>query len=462
MRVLKVKHFYLIFLWTLFSCASLKDSAPKSSEFFELKKVHEPLNGLKFFEYAHKDNGLQVFLIPKNDQSNAVAYVTAYNVGSRDEEKGRTGLAHLFEHMMFRETKSYAEPFRTLSEWGGSFNAYTSQDQTVYQEMAPSHYLEKIIHFESERMHLLKITPEIYQTEKGAVISERKMRTEDSPTGRLFWELYQHAFDSHSYKTLPIGRQEDLDRSSFQDALDFYKKHYSPGNASIAIAGDFKSSSALKYLDLHYGKIPAVHFKKIVPPKENNQKRQRRKVINVKGETPILADAILAPSLREKELAAKELLLCIMIADSDIGYLQSALIEKGLAKSVGSSCYPNKDPNLSIIFISGLKNQSPQSLEKNYTKVMNSFESWLTDDRIEKIKLYFSASQLSSLRSPMKLALDVATNSELIGNPSYGIEMLNRLKELKKSDLIEQLQTWKNKARTKILLNPSKKSDPLS
>jgi hypothetical protein len=193
---------------------------------------------LKIHRYRSEKSGLELLLSPKPG-IDVVAFVTAYKVGSRFEVNGRTGLAHLFEHMMFRGTEHYPVPFETLSSWGDRFNAFTTPDVTEYHELVPKKLFDEAARFESERMRKLLITPEGFDTERGAVVSERKMRTEDSPMGRLYWELNQLAYDRHPYKTGPIGWQEDLDATTFDDALAFYKRFYAPKSSRHFFGGRF-------------------------------------------------------------------------------------------------------------------------------------------------------------------------------------------------------------------------------
>lgn len=426
---------------------------PKVSGNFNLVKTHEAFEGLKVFEFQHKSNGLKIFLVPKPG-SNSIGYVTAYNVGSRFEQNGLTGLAHLFEHMMFRGTETYPEPFKTLSEWGGQYNAFTSRDMTVYFEMVPANYFDQVAHFESERMRKLLITKAGFDTERGAVVSERKKSVDDSPFGKLYWELYQTAYDKHTYKTGPIGWQKDLDKTKFEDALQFYNRFYAPNRATISIVGDFDISDALAILDKYYGEFKSqeVNIPKI--PKENIHRKNRRKIVPFKTEQVIMADATFGQN-SESENAAAELFLCVLLGEGSAGYLSYELVEKGIAQSVNSSCFPNIDTGLSIIFLTGIPGAPLSKLENAYDKAFNGFSKWLTDDRIESIKLYFTMSQLSSLKSPINLAKDLGTSSILSnGDPLFTFKLMEKVKTLKRKDIIKAFNAWKKVGKTRVFLQP--------
>lgn len=431
---------------------------PKQYESFELKATLAPYEGLKVYRYAHK-SGLDVLLIPQPG-SGAIAYVTAFNVGSRFEVKGRTGLAHLFEHMMFRGTESFPEPFKTLSSWGDRFNAYTSFDLTLYHELVPKSLLDDVAKFEAERMRKLLITREGFNTERGAVVSERKMRTEDSPGGRLFWELYQVAYDDHPYQTGPIGWQEDLDATSFEDALDFYNRFYAPNRATLALAGDFEVADALKVLQKHYGAFAAQPWTEPVVKQEKPRKDVRRKVIPMKAESVFMADTVFGPKHGDSWVGA-ESLLCFLVGDSTMGYLVGELVEKEIARSVSAHCGSSVDPGISGIFVTGNPGVSVAKLEKALDHAKHGFAKWLTPERVESAKLYYLAGQYGSMREPMGLAEDVASSAVTTGDPLYSFTFLEQVKQVKREDILKRWEEWGKGARTRLIIEPSDKTAPM-
>jgi zinc protease len=444
---------HLLPLFFLAACSSFQ-GARESSEHFLRVATYEPYKGLPIHEYRHKSNGLRVFIIPR-EESGAAAYVTSYDVGSRFEPTGKTGLAHLFEHMMFRGTENYPEPFKTLSLWGGDYNAYTSRDMTVYHELVPEKLLKDAIHFESERMRKLLITKNGFDTERGAVVSERKKSIDDSPFGRLFWELYQTAFDTHTYRYGPIGVQKDLDASSFEDALAFYKRFYAPNRANIAIAGSLDIGKTLKELDTHYGTFKKQDFEEPQIPAEKLDRPFRRKIVKLQTQQVIMADAVFGKTVKDNDGPA-ELLLCVMLAAGETSYLNYELVVKGIAASVSYECNPDRDVGLSTLFVEANPGVSLTKVETAYTKALKNFATWLTPERIESVKLYFLATELEALRSPMSLALKVATSTTLTGNPLYGFELIQKLRNLTRQDLLNQFESWKKRGRTRVFIEPSK------
>ena len=440
------------------SCASLGGKAPTSYNGFTLKNQYEPYKGIQIYEYEHDRSGMKV-LLSEQKGSNVIAYVTAYDVGSRFEKPGRTGLAHLFEHMMFRGTPNFPEPFKTLSGWGDRFNAFTSFDLTLYHQLVPKEVFDDVARFESERMRSLQITSDMFNTERGAVVSERKMRTEDSPMGRLRWELNQNAFDSHPYQTGPIGWQEDLDATTLQDALDFYNRYYAPNRATIALVGDFSIRKALRTLDKHYGKFEREEWVEPVVRSEKLDREDRRVVIPFQTETVFIADSRFSPALMNPQNAA-EMLLCTLLADSKLGYLSAELVEKKIARSVNDSCYYLVDPSLSTIYLVGNPGVSIRKLEREYEKALKKFPEWLNEDRLEGIKLYYLEYQLGELREPMGIAESLGYSAVTAKDPVYGFKFMDQIKSVTLDQVKAVWESWKTKAKTRIILKPAKKSAP--
>ena len=200
------------------------------------------------FEKHTLPNGLDVIL--HQDRSIPVAAVNVwYHVGSKDEEIGRTGFAHLFEHIMFRGTRHHkASHFEPLQKIGATLNGSTTGDRTNYWEDVPSNYLELALWLEADRMGFLldALDQEGFDTERDVVKNERRQSYENRPYGMAQWHIQQSLFPlPHPYHWMTIGSQEDLDAASLDDVMDFFRRYYSPSNASLAIAGDIDTTEAL-------------------------------------------------------------------------------------------------------------------------------------------------------------------------------------------------------------------------
>jgi zinc protease len=209
------------------------------------------------YELFTLPNGLTVVL--SEDHSTPIVHVAVwYHVGSKNERTGRTGFAHLFEHMMFKGSKNVApEAFTSMiSSVGGQVNAYTTDDETVFWATVPTQYLPLVLWLEADRMATLRVDEDNFTNEREVVKEERRLRVDNQPYGRLNEILYQHAFTTHPYKHPTIGSMADLEAASVDDVRDFYRSFYVPSNATVVIVGDFDPAQAKQLVEQYLGRVP--------------------------------------------------------------------------------------------------------------------------------------------------------------------------------------------------------------
>ncbi|HET9265610.1 MAG TPA: pitrilysin family protein [Vicinamibacterales bacterium] len=230
------------------------------------------------YTMATLPNGLQVVFL--EDHSTPIVHAEIwYHVGSKNEKKGRTGFAHLFEHMMFKGSKN-VEPEghpSWISSVGGQSNAFTTEDATVFWQTFPAQYLPLVLWLEADRMASLRIDEKVFQTEREVVKEERRMRVENQPYGRLNEIIYDQAFTVHPYKHPTIGSMEDLEAASIEDVRDFFRTYYVPNNATLVLVGDFDIKETEGLVAKYLGRLPKSD--KPVPrdiPKEPPQTKERR------------------------------------------------------------------------------------------------------------------------------------------------------------------------------------------
>src|SRR3989441_6349213 len=188
------------------------------------------------YEIATLANGLTLIL--EEDHSTPIVHLQLwYHVGSKNEKPGRTGFAHLFEHLMFKGSKNVGPEEHTsmISGVGGQSNAYTTDDETVFWETLPSQYLPMILWLEADRMATLRIDKDTFAPERDVVKEERRMRVDNQPFGRLNEIIYDQAFSVHPYKHATIGSMADLEAASADHVRDFYQTYYMPANATIVL-----------------------------------------------------------------------------------------------------------------------------------------------------------------------------------------------------------------------------------
>src|SRR4026209_2526059 len=211
------------------------------------------------YQISTLPNGLTVVL--SEDHSTPIVHLQlVYHVGSKNEKAGRTGFAHLFEHLMFKGSKNVQPEAHTsmLASVGGQSNAYTTDDETVFWETVPSQYLPLILWLEADRMASLRIDKDTFTNERDVVKEERRMRVGNQPYGRLNEIIYDQAFSVHPYKHATIGSMAYLEAATVEDVRDFYRTYYVPSNATLALVGDFDSSQALQLVSQYLGRVPTA------------------------------------------------------------------------------------------------------------------------------------------------------------------------------------------------------------
>ena len=225
-------------------------------------------------------NGLTVQLV-EDHSAPVIALNIAYDVGSRNERKGRTGFAHLFEHMMFKGSANVGdgEHFYQVFSNGGSMNGTTNADLTLYFETLPANQLELALFLEADRMRSLEITQENLDNQRQAVQEERRLRIDNQPYGRADERFSEIFYDNFAYQHSTIGSMEDLNAASVEDVADFFKTYYTPNNAVLTLAGDFRKDEALRLIGKYFDSIPRQPEPPAVDLTEPSQKAERRETM---------------------------------------------------------------------------------------------------------------------------------------------------------------------------------------
>jgi len=241
-------------------------------------------------------NGVK--LIVEEDHSAPVAMVQIWlKVGGRDELPGKTGLAHVFEHMMFKGSRQLAagEFSRRIAAMGGNDNAFTSTDFTAYFETVPAGKVGEVLTMEAERFSHLKLRDEDFQKEIKVIMEERRMRTEDDPNSHMFEELSAVSLRLHPYRNPVIGWMQDLKRLSIKDVRAFYRLHYIPGNATVVVVGDVNFEQVKKTVGRTFGRLKAKPVTERFNPVEPEPFGPKRIVVNLPAQLPMLAVTLPVP-----------------------------------------------------------------------------------------------------------------------------------------------------------------------
>ncbi|KFN49188.1 hypothetical protein P873_12085 [Arenimonas composti TR7-09 = DSM 18010] len=297
-------------------------------------------------------NGMKIVIWPDHDIPNVAMY-TWYRVGGRNEYPGITGMAHYFEHMMFNGTKTRApgEFDRTMEAAGGANNAYTSNDVTVYQDWFPRSALETIFELEGDRMANLDFDPEVVESERGVVYSERRTRVDDDGFGTLIEQMQATAFVAHPYQFPVIGWPSDIENWKLEDLRDFYRTYYAPNNATMFVVGDVTPEEIIALAEKYIAPIPAQAPPEPITTVEPAQAGERRIVVRKEGiQAPLLAMAWHAPAATEDDWLALQVLLGLL-GDGDSSRLHQRLVERdAIAVATGSDLDRGFDPGLGWVY----------------------------------------------------------------------------------------------------------------
>ncbi len=297
-------------------------------------------------------NGMQILIWPDRDIPNVALY-NWVRAGSRNEGPGTSGLAHFFEHMMFNGTRKRApgEFDRVLEANGARNNAFTSSDVTVYQDWFPRSALATVFELEADRLRNLAFDPQVIESERGVVHSERRLRVDDSQFGRLQEQVQAAAFVAHPYGIPTIGWPSDIAAWRLEDLKRFFTTYYAPNNCTLIVVGDVSVEEISALAKQHLEPIPAQPAPPPVLTREPPQNGERRVALDGQAQTPLLQFAYHSFAGDDARQPALDLLVRIL-TDGDASRLHQALVEQQLAISVDSYSEQGFDPGLLWFFLS--------------------------------------------------------------------------------------------------------------
>ncbi len=320
-------------------------------------EVEHPLRpGGPMIQRYRADNGLRLLLL--RDPSAPIAvYQTWFGVGSRHERAGATGMAHLFEHLMFGRTRTLppGELDRLIERVGGETNAATWVDWTYYTNSVPSAELELIARIESDRMHELVLDDDALSSEREVVAAERMERVDDDVDGTLSEKLLATAFERHPYHWPTIGWMDDIRGAARAEVERFYRTYYAPNNATVVIVGDVDPDATLAMLTRYYGALPPSELPAVELPREPDQIAERR----VELQRPVPADRALVgyktPAQNHADWPVLELVSALLTGGPSSRLYRRLVVERELTSSVDGSLMPTAEPSLYELSLSMMR-----------------------------------------------------------------------------------------------------------
>jgi len=354
------------------------------------------------------ENGMRVVVV-EDHRAPVVTHMVWYRAGASDENSGKSGIAHLLEHLLFKETENVenGEFSKTVAALGGSDNAFTSQDYTAYYQRVSKQYLDLMMYYESDRMKNLKISELDFNTEVKVVIEERSQRTDSKP-GALFNEQNMASlYLNHPYGVPIVGWRHELDDLVLEDAIDFYKTYYSPNNAILIVSGDVDPKNVQILANKFYGSLEnTIYLDVRKRPAEPPQIVERRLIFeDERVSQPYITRTYLAAERdqgQQREAAALTL-LADLIGSDGIQSILGKTLQLDNKKAIYTNAYYNglsyDDTNFSLIVVPN-NDVTLLDIEAELDKVINTFISkGIDEDHLERIKFQYKAQQIYSLDS---------------------------------------------------------------
>jgi zinc protease len=402
-------------------------------------------------------NGLGVIVVVDKGAP-IVSYQTWYRVGSRHEEVGKTGLAHLFEHLMFAQTETLTpgEFDRVVERTGGESNAATWVDWTHYRLSLPAVELPLAVRLESERMSRLVLTPETVEPERDVVTNERRERVEDDVDGWLDEQLMATAFEVHPYRWPTIGWMADIRSVGLDDIRAFYRTWYAPNNATLVVVGDVDEQALLGMVRDAYGALPAAALPTGAAPAEPPQMAERTK----RAKRPIASDRILCGwkvvGQTHPDWAALELLTTLLAGSPSSRLHRRLVIEKELASTVDVQLTPFRDPSLLRVAVTCARgHRAEESLAEIDRVIADLAERGADENEVQKAKNLTETDFWSALVDADGKAEALGHHETALGDFRTLGELADRLAAVTAADLRRVVREYLvPRTRTVIIAEP--------
>lgn len=405
-------------------------------------------------------NGLEVVAIPMENGSNVVSVNVFYKVGSRDEIMGKSGIAHMLEHLNFKSTKNLkaGEFDEIVKGFGGVNNAGTSFDYTHYFIKTASKNTDKSLELFAELMQNLNLKDKEFQPERDVVAEERRWRTDNNPMGYLQFRLFNNSYIYHPYHWTPIGFMSDIQNWKIEDIKDFHSRYYQPKNAIVVVSGDIKKDEVFSLVKKNFKDIKnkkdtsnSVHM---VEPVQDGE---RRATIYKDSSVQMIAMAYHIPNFEHKDQVALSA-LSQLLSSGKSSILQKVLVDKKrLVNSIYAYNLELKDPGLFIFMAVANENIDALKIEKEILDIIAQIQAGKVSKKdIDKIKINTKADFIYSLESSSDVA-SLFGNYFVRGNIKPLLEYEKNLESLTVEDIVDVAKKYLvSKNSTTIILKDDK------
>jgi zinc protease len=333
-------------------------------------------------------NGMKVLVQSDHSIPNVALYIF-YRIGSRNEHPGTTGLSHFFEHMMFNGAKKYGpgDLDKVMEANGGSNNAYTTRDTTVYQDWFPRSALPLIFDIEADRIANLSFDPQKIQSERGVVASERRLRTDNDNGGLVDEQLWATAFIAHPYQWPVVGWMSDIEHWTMEQLKRHFEMGYAPNNATMVVTGDVSPEEIFALCEKYIEPIPSHAPPPPVTTVEPEQLGERRVIVRKPAQLPLVLLAYHIPQTNSPDYYALNVLRTVLFQGESSRMYQRLVDKDQIALDVSSSVEPAFDPNIVEVVAQPKQGVDPQKCEKAmYEEFENAKNAMISDTELEKAK----------------------------------------------------------------------------
>ncbi|MBI3073244.1 MAG: insulinase family protein [Deltaproteobacteria bacterium] len=399
-------------------------------------------------------NGLGVLLI-KDASAPVIAFQQWFRVGSRDEREGRTGIAHLFEHLMFKETKNMkdGEFDKTLEGLGGNINASTWLDWTFYRSNLHRDKLELLTRMEADRAENLILNQKQLDTERQVVMNERRYRVDNSVPGAMYEELYRRAFTKHPYRWPTVGWMNDLKQISVKDCPDFYRQYYAPNNNTVVVVGDFQTDEMLWLIRKYFGHQQPSKIARTDQPDEPAQTEERRVVVK----KPITAEKWLAgfrmPAPSDADYWALQVANLVLFGGPSSRLYRKLITELEMAAEIEGWPSPFRDASLFELMVS-MKAGKPAAtaepiVEAEIAKVA---EGGITAGELSRAKNRVELASVTALSTMSGKAYLIGDAETTHGDYKKGLTVLDKIRAVTGDDVKRAVARVFRKANRTVVL----------
>jgi predicted Zn-dependent peptidase len=383
-------------------------------------------------------NGLRVITV-EDHTAPVIAVDVTYNVGSRNERPGRTGFAHLFEHMMFKgsENVGTGEQYYLIFNNGGSMNGTTNEDRTTYFDILPSNQLDLSLFIEADKMRSLVINKANLDNQRNAVQEERRLGVDNQPYGQSSEVQQGLLYDNFAYKHTVIGSMDDLNAASVEDVAAFFKTYYAPNNAVLAVVGDFKTADAIKKIKQYFESIPRQPDPPAVDMTEPEQKAERRASVDDQLARLAQVDiAFKAAPGNTADFYALQVLSAALQSGQSSRLYQALVRDKQLVQSVGG--FMDEKRGVGALYTSatvrsGVKSEDVEAVI--YAEIERLKKDGIADWELQKAKNTTRRNFINSMQSSGSRAINISVWTVYYNDPNLINTRLDKVNAVTKEDV---------------------------